>query len=294
MALGRRQGCVNAILQAAWIGLATLTAPLFAHAQNGKPDIADAASGADREKESAERLAKLRLRAERTRVFAVEGDSRVEASMRPEPVFRYADQPRGIVDGTLWVWGESGRPVALQKVEFYPPTPSNWTYCLASLSEGLVSAEWRGGRRWTATKPGVELHMLEDGPAASADNAGRIRQMKEIARRFAVRSSETTPRDEQLRLLPQPVHRYAHLEQGLQDGAIFAFGSGTNPACLLLVELHSGESSSPRWHYGFVGMSAESLRARLDDTEAWYFPAAGKVGAIDSWIWFFETPGMQD
>jgi hypothetical protein len=118
--------------------------------------------------------------------------------------------------------------------------------------------------------------------------------MKDMARRFSVRSSEGTNRSEQLRLMQQPIHRYADPEQRLEDGAIFGFSSGTNPACLLLIELHTDDPSPPIWHYGFVGMSAESLRARLDDKEVWFFPAAGKIGAIDSWIWFFETPGMDE
>jgi len=255
---------------------------------NSAPEQTDAA------KDSAERLVKLRHRAEGTRVFIVDDDGREEVEMRSEPVFRYADQPRSIVDGTLWVWGESGRPVALQKVEYFPVVPTNWTYCLASLSSGLVAAEWRGGRRWTATKPGVELRPCDDAPQAAANKSGRIRQMKELARRFSVRSSEGTDRSEQLRLMQQAIHRYADPEHGLEDGAIFGFGSGTNPACLLLIELRIDDQSPPSWQYGFVGMSAESLRAHLDDHEVWFFPAAGKIGAIDSWIWFFESPGMED
>jgi len=70
-------------------------------------------------KESAERLVKLRRRAEGTHVFIVDDDGREEVEMRSEPVFRYADQPRSIVDGTLWVWGGLGRPAALQKVEYF-------------------------------------------------------------------------------------------------------------------------------------------------------------------------------
>jgi hypothetical protein len=283
----------SAVARMAAIGWTLLSAPL-ARAQEGQPAEEKPAARAEQQKESAERLANMRHRAEGTHIFVVKDDDREEIEMRAEPVFRYADQPREIVDGTLWVWGEPGRPAALQKVEYFPPTPTNWTYCLASLSPGLVGAEWRGGRQWTATKPGVVLRQWDDGPEPSASKPGRLRQMKDVARRFAVRASEGTHRDEQLRLMPQPIHRYADAEQGLQDGAIFGFGSGTNPNCLLLVELRSDEESSPAWHYGFVGMSAESLRARLDEKEVWFFPAAGKIGAIDSWIWFFEAPGMED
>ncbi|HEV3343772.1 MAG TPA: hypothetical protein VG125_25590 [Pirellulales bacterium] len=274
------------VLALVWI----CSGPSLATAQEGKADLKDDSPAQDTQ--SAERLANMRRRAEHTHIFVVEEGRQTEVALRGEPVFRYADQPRGIVDGTLWVWGEPGRPVALQKVEYFPPTPTSWTYCLASLSLGLVGAEWRGGRRWTATKPGVEMRFLDDGPEPSTTKPGRMRQMRDLARRFTVKGSEGTSRGEQLRLISQPIHRYADAD--LEDGAIFGFGSGTNPNCLLLVELHRKGERDERWQYGFIGMSAESLRARLDDREVWYFPPAAKIGGLDSWIWFFETRGMED
>lgn len=273
---------------------ATWWFPLPLPAQAVEEENAKKKPQADQEAESAERLAMMRRRAEHTQVFLAEGDRREKLAMRKEPVFRYADQPRGIVDATLWVWGEPGRPVALQKVEFYPPTPTSWTYCLASLSPDLIAAEWRGGRRWTATKPGVEMHRWDDAPQASASKSGRARQMKDLARRFSVRGSEGTNRQEELRLMTQPIHRYSDAEADLEDGAIFGFGSGTNPNCLLLIELRREDQSHSQWHYGFAGMSAESLRARLDDREVWYFPPAARIGGLDTWIWFFEAQGMEE
>lgn len=273
--------------------LALLSMPSFTAAQDRESADPKAAS-APQDTQSIERLANMRRRAEHTQVFVVDGNRREEVKMRGEPVFRYADQPRGIVDATLWVWGEPGRPVALEKVEYYPPTPTNWTYCLASLSPGLVAADWRGGRRWTATKPGVEMRLLDDGPEPSATKPGRMRQMRDIARRFTVKGSEGTNRGEQLRLLSQPIYRYADADGDVEDGTIFGFGSGTNPNCLLLVEVSPKGESDERWQYGFVGMSAESLRARLDDREVWYFPPAAKIGGLDSWIWFFEARGMEE
>ena len=69
-------------------------------------------------------------------------------------------------------------------------------------------------------------------------------------------------------------------KHGLQDGAIFGFGGGTNPVCLLLLESNSNDQPPRGWRYGFVGMSAESLRDHLGDHQVWFFPAAGKLGAI--------------
>jgi hypothetical protein len=138
------------------------------------------------------------------------------------------------------------------------------------------------------------MRPLEGVPQASAGKAGRMRQMRDLARRFSVQGSEATHRREQLRLITQPIHRYADAAKGVEDGAIFGFGSGTNPNCLLLIELSRGAQTPAGWHYGFVGMSAESLRARFDDHEVWYFPPAAKIGGLESWIWFFEAQGMEN
>ncbi|HEV3023365.1 MAG TPA: hypothetical protein VGX76_12895, partial [Pirellulales bacterium] len=220
----RLETTAKIVLVLIWIG----SGASLAAAQDDKADAKSESQPQDTQ--SADRSAKMRKRAEHTRVFVIEKGQQTEVTMRGEPVFRYADQPRGIVDGTLWVWGEPGRPVALEKVEYFPPTPTNWTYCLASLSSGLVGAEWHGGRRWTATKPGLEMHFLDDGPEPSTTKPGRMRQMRDIARRFKVKGSEGTSRGEELRLISQPIHRYA--DDDLEDGAIFGFGSGTNPNCL--------------------------------------------------------------
>src|SRR5688572_24616661 len=67
--------------------------------------------------------------AEATTVWIDPIDNEV-ADLVPQPVFRYADQPRNIPDATLWVWTKDGRPVAFQKLEVDArPGFSQWTVC---------------------------------------------------------------------------------------------------------------------------------------------------------------------
>lgn len=82
--------------------------------------------GDDREKtpkaqkaQREERLRQMRSRAEATQVLQLHNGKQTTVKVIPQPVFRYSDQPRLILDATLWVWGHKGRPIALQKVEFY-------------------------------------------------------------------------------------------------------------------------------------------------------------------------------
>jgi hypothetical protein len=70
-----------------------------------------------------------------------------------------------------------------------------------------------------------------------------------------------------LRLLPQPVHRYA--EDGkVVDGAVFVFAHGTNPECCVLIEAYRDDKGS-RYRYAVAPMSIYKLEARYRDAPVW-------------------------
>jgi hypothetical protein len=95
--------------------------------------------------------------------------------------------------------------------------------------------------------------------------------MKEIAERFEVTTTEGMQKS-QLRLMVQPLHRYTDEEQGLTDGALFSYASGTNPETVLILECRRGADSSG-WQAAFVRFGANSCQARRDDKIVWECPA---------------------
>src|SRR5690348_4995816 len=50
------------------------------------------------------------------KVSTVNQGNKVEAKLLTKPLLHYQDQPRNILDATLWCFGEKGRPAALCKV----------------------------------------------------------------------------------------------------------------------------------------------------------------------------------
>jgi len=64
------------------------------------------------------------------------------------PLMTYTDEPLAINAATVWAWAlrKDGRPIAFCKVEHYDMTRravrGEWLYCFASLSPGLVHADW--------------------------------------------------------------------------------------------------------------------------------------------------------
>lgn len=216
-----------------------------------------------------------------------------EPDVKPQlvatPVFRYSDELRHIEDAGLWIWTERGRPVATMKVERYKPGihPTPWLYCFVSLSPELASAEWDAAPTFHARKPGVTWLPLADRPAAT--RAGRLVQMRDIARRFAAEMQEPNDATKvtQMRLLSRPLYRYDEHPEGPRDGALFGFtGTGTNPDLLLLIDL---PKEGP-WQFGLAQSTLAGVTVRLQDKVVADFPSgAGKGRVFDTWTYFLPA-----
>jgi hypothetical protein len=234
----------------------------------------------------------MRERAEAVEVQVAGSERLPAARFVSEPLFRYSDEPRRIVDATLWCFEQDGRPAALLKIEKYATAPRNqpWLYCLASLSTELIRADWSDGRQFVARKPGLTLRALPDAPRPADSPAARLSQMKQIARRFTATIVQDAKRNQRdaMRLLPQPIYRYASPQQAVVDGAVFGLtATGTNPDLLLAIELHDKPAGAAAWHYGLAGMTSGGLTVRLDDAEVWTAPfTAGQQAPFDTWLWF--------
>jgi len=256
--------------------------------------------GDDRTKdESEKRLDGMRRRAEATKVYTLDAGAKTALKPLSGPLFRYSDQPRLILDATLWGWGTRGRPLAMEKIEFCrrPQGQPQWFHCMTSLSQDLLEVQWPDGQRWSAREPAFELHALAGGPDAAESEFRRLLQMKTTARRFSAMLFEPVPKREELRLLTRPIYRYRDPDSGLQDGAIFGFAAnGTNPDLLLGIELHGESLSESAWRFGLARMTLAQLTVRLDEKEVWsaryVTPARPGVPAkFDTWLFFFESAG---
>ena len=93
-----------------------------------------------------------------------------------------------------------------------------WSCELLSLADGGVAVHSGVGWSWAPEKGDLQWLAIDDAPGDS--DRLRLRQMKEIAGRYEITTSEGTLKS-QLRLMVQPLFRYADEERGLIDGAIF-------------------------------------------------------------------------
>jgi hypothetical protein len=234
-----------------------------------------------------------RSRAEAIQVSVVAGGVTTKATVHATPIMKYTDVPRQIEMATLWVWQDEGCPVALGKVEAYRREGGpQWLYCFTSASTGLVHATWPNGRHFRSREPGIEWTAL-DGPAPQETPAGRMRQMKELFRRFsATVTDDRLKTSDELRPLARPLHEYSSPRRGVIQGILCGFAAnGTNPDVIVALEAVrpvEGKDATKSWRYGVVGMTATGITVKLDKAEVFTRPYALATGDRDTWTHFWE------
>ena len=211
-----------------------------------------------------------------------------------EPVFRYSDPPRRIDDGTLWLWHESGRPVAVEKIEAGRRGNGDeaWTVCFASLSTELLEVRWSGGRTYRSARP-VQFRPLPDAPEPVRSDRLRQRQFRSAARRFEaeIANAPDWGNVQQMRLLPRPIYEYGGGASDGTAGAVFGFTcNGTNPDACLILEMRHPEPGKVEWRYAIARLTTGGLRIRLDgrevSSENWVPP---DPAPFETWTFFFEA-----
>ena len=92
--------------------------------------------------------------------------------------------------------------------------------------------------------------------------------MKRMARDFTATKVERDGGRQEMRLLPQPIYRYAAEKNGVLDGAIFVMVQGTDPEVFLLLEAR-GKADEARWMFAPARMNSTGFEVRYRDKPAW-------------------------
>ena len=224
-------------------------------------------------------------------VEVVEGDAKRKVDLIEGARFRFSPQDTLCYDGTVWIWGRGGRTVALLTLSAERRDrkgPSNWAYELTSLSPQQLSVSSRDGWSWAPQAAGLRFAAVPDAPPPADAQRIRLRQMKDIARRFDANGVADSGRFE-LRVLPTPIHRYSDAAASIVDGALFFIADGTNPEVLLAIEATSRDDAASQWTYAINRVSAAELHARLDGKEIWTAPRVTEA-SIRSPYYLFPRP----
>jgi hypothetical protein len=211
--------------------------------------------------------------------------------LRPKPLLRFSNPADVALDGTLWVWGERGRPPALMKLGLRerPPGQMHWHFGVTALSPKRVEVEFGDGSRWSSRLSGLPLQAVPDAAPPADSAAQRLTQAKSIARRVSIGvERQTAARRIQLRLLPRPIDLYSDPTAGLLDGVLFGFVDATVPVVLLLLEAWSEGPGASRWRCAFLRQAAAEMTALLDGKLVWSVPRVPQPADTE----LFKARGM--
>lgn len=214
-------------------------------------------------------------------------DGEVDVELHPNPVLVYGDEVRKHESGTLWVWGKTGRPAAV--MELYRDGDKNtpWIHALTMTSTAKIRFKGTEGPEWTPKRSHFKLQDVPGKLEVGDKPVVRLRQMKEIARRFE--AHEFWNGRQELRLLVQPVHRYEDEANKVIDGAVFIIAHGTNPQVILQIEALADETP-PRWKYSLAPEGSGEIHVLLDGKEVWTVPQGGMGSPLGPYFLLYTAP----
>ena len=230
---------------------------------SGLGDESDPAKQARAEEFAVRRFALIQERVAAAKVQADEAG--FPQKIAATPIFKYSDPARGYVAAAVWKLGDEGRPKALLATEL--DRKDHGKPCIAYEYVSLTTTPFSltsDDMDWAPAGTLYEFRPIPNAPAPLDTPQRRLRQLREIAKRFTSRELVKTEKCE-LRLLPTPVDRYTPSKADKADGAIFFFTFGTNPEVVLLIE-----SDGKAWHYAAGRLTgAQEVILYLDDSVVW-------------------------
>jgi hypothetical protein len=140
---------------------------------------------------------------------------------------------------------------------------------LHSLAEGPLVAIKDGHIVWQPADAGVSFAPLAELAPPARSAPAHLTQMRAIARDFTGTMTTFDNTTHPLRLMTQPLVRYAGDKQDPVDGTIFAFARATDPDVLLLLEARADANGSQKWHYALARMHCGAVAMSYRDREVW-------------------------
>jgi hypothetical protein len=191
-----------------------------------------------------------------------------------KPVLRYTAPVRDyLTGGAMFLWLDGQRPVAAGSLWI---KDNRWCHREFTIlaDQPLICRNEDGQAVWTPPKGAGVEGTFTGVPAPAPSKALRLTQMRNLARRFSAtffRQRDGEP--SQLRLMPQPVHRYAAADDGVLDGAVFVMAESNDPDLLVVITAHAEpEIGVSQWSYSLARMCSMKIAVRLDDREVHTFP----------------------
>jgi hypothetical protein len=190
--------------------------------------------------------------------------------LQREPILKWSNPARGEVHGNVFIWAREGRPLVVGSLFKWFSPFTHMSHEFQSFAEEPITAKFHGTQVWKTSEAGVRFVDIPKAPAPAANDAQRLLQMKQLAKDFSGSKKEKEdPNLIELRLLPQPIYRYAAPKEGIINGGLFTLVHGTDPEIFILIEARGEKADSARWQYAVTRMTGVEVRLRHQDKEVW-------------------------
>jgi hypothetical protein len=195
--------------------------------------------------------------------------------LKPEAVLHWSNPVRGgETNGSVFVWTHAGRAELVGTIFSHlvrgDPNVKVIAHSFQSLSHEPLAGNRPGQPgQWSLAGAGIVPRPIRDASPPAKTAAGRLSQMRDLAREFTA----TTTLDgveQELRLLTQPIHRQAKSTDTVLDGALFTFVTGTDPELMLVIEARPADGKGePVWHFAAGRFTDLTLKLRHKKVELW-------------------------
>jgi hypothetical protein len=205
-----------------------------------------------------------------------------------KPLLYYGDSTRDNDRGSVWGWGQKGRPVALVELYQNISDRTKWVYAICNTSGKRLRASRGGEPWWRENDSASQLKDLPGAPAPAADSSQRQRQLKALAQKFTGHQFWDPDNSRyELRRLERPLRAYQDEAGGVLDGGLFTLANGTNPEIMLFVEVRTDpkDSSKATWQFAVGRLSHAELHLVYDGREVFDAPRGDRVSGPDKPYW---------
>ena len=177
--------------------------------------------------------------------------------------------------GNVHLWTDRGRPIIMGVIMSARDTmPNSRVIALKfnSMTQGSVVGSRNDEVFWKCDEPGVHWKGELSDLVPSNNRATRLTQMKAIVRQFSAEGSSANRTNNEYRLMPQPIYRYAENTPNVVDGAIFSLVLETDPKVFLQIEARENE-----WFLSCSRNAAFEAKVRKGDEVIWSFDTWSNV-----------------
>ena len=170
---------------------------------------------------SASRLRAVREFVRQITLTSTEGDTRQPLEIKLDPLLRYNDVTRGILDSVVFRVGTKGRPAALITAELYGREGTTFllNHEFVALNEPQLRAK-RDQFVWQPSQGNVNFKEFRDAEPPVENARLRLAQMRRLAEQFTATQTVGTSQIV-LRRISTPLDRYEPSDKPRADGALF-------------------------------------------------------------------------